>query len=93
MAFDVTPERLIMKRGQQQIVTVTKTAKAPGSSASGDALRQARDARMMLDEKSGVMTVVGDKKDVEQVKDALKVVGNAGNAGNAGNVEVRLSGS
>ena len=27
VAFDVTPERLIMKRGQQQIVTVTKTEK------------------------------------------------------------------
>ena len=36
VAFDVTPNRLIMKRGQKQIVTVTKTAKAPGSSASVD---------------------------------------------------------
>ena len=30
VAFDVTPQRLIMKRGQQQIVTVTKTTKALG---------------------------------------------------------------
>ena len=37
VAFDVTPQRLIMKRGQQQIVTVTKTVQAPDSLASGDA--------------------------------------------------------
>ena len=36
MAFDVTPERLIMKRGQQQIVTVTKTKKTRGRTSPGD---------------------------------------------------------
>ena len=35
VAFDVTPNRLIMKRGQQQIVTVTKTTKAPGNAEPG----------------------------------------------------------
>ena len=158
VAFDVTPKRLIMKRGQQQIVTVTKTKNTSGRTLPDDLLSgllgggspnsdpkiQAKElvpekpylkaypittdpklafdllatmlegsgARMQqdvdskriivlgrkedhdvvlealaaiekverpsvaLDEQSGVMTVLGSKKDVERVKETLKAGGN-----------------
>ena len=38
VAFEVTPKRLIMKRGQQQIVTVTKTENTSGRTLPGDLL-------------------------------------------------------